>query len=291
MNPRAHGERDLFDNEVGLPNPRKRILHEDYFIAPLSVLDARTERWKARKREWYAAGLPRETLGSKVYGAWAEGPSDAQHWRGRKDPGQSSFDPVLAEVLCRWFSEEGGQVVDPFAGGPSRGFVSTALGRRYWGADLSSKLVELNARIVPAAEYLNGAAPDVLALAPPSDLILACPPYGNLEVYSEDPRDLSAMTPKQFRVAYRACIQGCAAKMKAGSFACFVVGEYRLADGALAGLLSLTTSSFQDSGVAYFNDLVLLTPVGTGALRARNSFDSSRKVVRCHQHVLVFHKI
>ena len=39
-----------------------------------------------------------------------------------------------------------------------------------------------------------------------------------------------------------------------------------------------------------YNDMVLLEQIGTGALRAGRQFSALRKVVKCHQNVLVFYK-
>lgn len=54
-------------------------------------------------------------------------------------PGTSIFDPVLCELMYSWFCPQGGQIIDPFAGGSVRGIVASVLGYRYWGCDLSRK--------------------------------------------------------------------------------------------------------------------------------------------------------
>jgi hypothetical protein len=48
--------------------------------------------------------------------------------------GASIFDPVLCELLYKWFCTNGGSVLDPFAGGSVRGVVGI-LGYPY-GIDL-----------------------------------------------------------------------------------------------------------------------------------------------------------
>ena len=58
--------------------------------------------------------------------------------------GTSIFDPVLCELMYSWFCPEGGQVIDPFAGGSVRGIVAAVVGYRYWGSDLSRQQVEAN---------------------------------------------------------------------------------------------------------------------------------------------------
>jgi hypothetical protein len=40
----------------------------------------------------------------------------------------------------------------------------------------------------------------------------------------------------------------------------------------------------------FYNDIILLSPVGNAAMRAGNFFTNSRKLGRIHQNVLVFVK-
>jgi hypothetical protein len=50
--------------------------------------------------------------------------------------GTSIFDPVLCELVYRWFCPPNGVVLDPFAGGSVRGIVASKLGRQYVGIEL-----------------------------------------------------------------------------------------------------------------------------------------------------------
>src|SRR5216683_2853980 len=58
--------------------------------------------------------------------------------------GTSIFDPVLCELVYRWFCPPDGAVLDPFAGGSVRGIVAAMLGRQYMGVDLSARQIEAN---------------------------------------------------------------------------------------------------------------------------------------------------
>lgn len=42
--------------------------------------------------------------------------------------GVSKFDPTVCETLLRWFCPKNGLVLDPFAGGVTRGAVSALMG-------------------------------------------------------------------------------------------------------------------------------------------------------------------
>src|SRR5438309_2232387 len=81
-----------------------------------------------------------------------------------------------------------------------RGIVANTLGRRYCGVDLSARQIEANAEQAraictePMPEWIVGDSRAMLASCDKNaDLIFSCPPYADLEVYSEDPRDLSVM--------------------------------------------------------------------------------------------------
>lgn len=216
--------------------------------------------------------------------------------------GTSIFDPVLCEIAYRWFCPPAGRVLDPFAGGSVRGIVAAMCGRRYTGIDLSATQVEENrrqAQIVLAtgagAEWIVGdSATAVQAVdGAPFDMIFSCPPYADLERYSDDPADLSAMEWKDFARTYRAIIAASAARLADDRFACFVVGEVRdrrSRSNGYRGIVPLTIAAFEDAGLAFYNEAILVTAVGTLALRAAGAFVASRKLGKTHQNVLVFVK-
>ena len=58
-----------------------------------------------------------------------------------------------------------------------------------------------------------------------ADMVFSCPPYADLEVYSDDPKDLSTMKYSDFRAVYFEIIKKACDRLKPDSFACFVVGR------------------------------------------------------------------
>ena len=59
------------------------------------------------------------------------------------------------------------------------------------------------------------------------DFIFSCPPYHDLEVYTDDDRDLSRMSYDKFMDNYRKIIHKCYSKLKDNRFAGFVITELR----------------------------------------------------------------
>lgn len=224
---------------------------------------------------------------------------DALKTGGGGSTGTSIFDPVVCELAYSWWSPEGGSVLDPFAGGSVRGIVAGCLGRSYLGVDLSSRQVEANreqAAVIGPARAPRWVCGDSLNLAElaaegaPYDFALSCPPYGDLEQYSDDPRDLSNMAHAEFEDAHWRIIGATLELLARDAFACWVVGDFRGKDGNYRSFVSSTIDAFQAYGARLYNEAILVTPTGSMSLRAERIFRPSRKLIKGHQNVLVFVK-
>ncbi len=225
---------------------------------------------------------------------------------GRKKPitATSIFDPVLTEVLTLWFSRPGDEVYDPFSGAPPRGVVSHALNRRYTGIELRPEQVAANyenfAEIKKAwpnltndheaqPEWLQGSSTDDYVADRMFDFVITCPPYGDLEVYSDDPADLSTMSYEAFLEAYTKSLAIGYEHLRDDRFYSIVIGEFRDKEGSLRNFVGDTARILKDIGLNYQNEMILLTSLNTASLRTRG-FNASRKAVRVHQNVQVFVK-
>ena len=225
-----------------------------------------------------------------------EGGEDA--WIGVNGNGTSIFDPVLCELAYRWFSPPDGLVLDPFAGGSVRGIVAAKLDRNYVGVDLREEQVAANEAQAKAIcnggrrpEWYCGDSVDVLASLPvAADFIFSCPPYGDLEVYSEDARDLSTMEHHTFLATYKLIIHRACKLLKPNRFACFVVGDFRDGRGVYRNFVSETIAAFLEQGLHLYNEAILVTAVGSLPIRAGKIFSAGRKLGKSHQNVLVFVK-
>jgi hypothetical protein len=284
---------DLFGASAA-PKPSGPVA-ERFLFPPFTVLDAKAADWQERKRAWLAIGL-RSELGrsAKSYNIhdWQERVNGQAAAAG---DGTSVFDPVLCELAYRWWAGHG-QVVDPFAGGSVRGIVAAQLGLDYWGCDLRAEQIEANR--LQAAEICTGKMPTwvvgdsmvTLDDAPAADFVFSCPPYGDLEVYSDDPADLSNMEWHTFLAAYRRIILRAVRRLKEDRFACFVVGDFRDSKGFYRNFVSETIGAFEACGARLYNEAILATPVGSACMRVTKQFTVSRKMAKTHQNVLVFCK-
>ena len=269
-------------------------------IPPFSVFNAREGWWQDRKRAWLSLGLKSDEGREKDLLKFSSACTETQ-------PGSSIFDPVICEIAYRWFCPKGGVVLDPFAGGSVRGVVAATLGLEYHGVDLRSEQVSSNntqwKEISPAIKKAKISkkigrpkwyAGDSLKIVPDLDLqadfLFSCPPYGDLEVYSDDPADISNMDADGFDQAYADIIGEACEKLKDDRFAFWVVGEYRNKSGNYQNIVGKTVAAFEAAGVNYCGEAVLITAIGTLPIRAPLAFNVSRKLGKTHQNVLIFIK-
>lgn len=280
---------DLFGDTI---KPKSSgVLAEKFTMPPFTILDARSGFWQERKRSWLSCGLASELGRKKDLLRMSKNITET-----KKVLNSSVFDPVLAELAYRWFSPKGGQIVDPFAGGSVRGIVAGALGRSYWGCDLRPEQVAANEMqldtIATAVRpiWVCGDSMETLRESPEADMVLSCPPYGDLEKYSDDPRDLSTMDWHAFVAAYKRIILRTVSRMKSDTFACWVVGDFRDKRGFYRNFVSITIDAFEQCNAQLYNEAILATSCVTAGMRAGLQFKRSRKLTKVHQNVLVFCK-
>jgi DNA modification methylase len=121
--------------------------------------------------------------------------------------------------------------------------------------------------------------------------VFTCPPYYDLEIYSDEPGDLSrAGDYSEFLKAYCDIIHKSILTLKPDRFACVVVGDIRDKKGFYRNFVSDTIAAFEDSGARLYNEAILVTSVGSLPIRVGRQFGASRKLGKTHQQVLVFCK-
>lgn len=281
-------------------------LYKDFFHPPFSVLDARRGWWRDRKRQWLDLGVQgelgrHETWDSlkSIYAIKAGHVKNSQHKETPAWATTSIFDPVLCEILYRWFVPKGGLIFDAFAGGSVRGVVASRLGFRYMGFDIRPEQVEANDK--QAAALCRDPMPGWRVVDScgrslhkwfkgQADFLFSCPPYGDLEVYSDLSGDISNMPWDVFAGKLRHSIKQQAKRLKDNRFAVYVVSDIRDKDGAYLGLPEVVRSSFCAAGLKYYGEIAFLNALGTLPLRVRSQWEKSRKLGRAHQNALLFIK-
>lgn len=315
------------DDNIKSDTSSKGSIERRFLIPPFSVLDTRSGRWQKRKKYWLGMGIRSED-GRDEELTFAKSCQTPYYYKvrniireknGGKDPSfedvtsyikehgknilkrTSIFDPVLCECAYRWFMPKGGKhIVDPFCGGSVRGIVASKCGYEYFGRDISKRQVEANeaqvAEICGAedpkptysigdSQYIGQVYDDDKA-----DLLFSCPPYADLEVYSDDEADISNMPYPRFLEVYSKIISEACKLLHNNRFAVWVISEVRGKDGEYYNLVSDTIQAFRDAGLHYYNEIILCNVISALAIRAPRIFNSTRKIARTHQNVLVFFK-
>ena len=291
-------EVDLFGNEI----VKDVLLRDKFMEPPFSVLDTKGGGWQTRKRQWKQLGIESH-LGREaecnVKTMSGLTPEEYEKKYGRKPmEGTSIFDPALCELIYNWYCPENGTILDPFAGGSVRGIVANYLGYKYTGIDIRQEQIDSNReqalKLLPVdkqPQYYVGDSNVVLTeLIPMYDLVFSCPPYADLEVYSEMKEDLSTMEYNEFIKVYAEIIKKAVAKLKIGGYACFVVGDIRDKKGFYRDFISHTKQAFINAGAGLYNEAILLQPLGTAMLRAGKIFEAGGKLTKVHENVLIFKK-
>lgn len=284
----------LNEDEEEIKEEASKKLTDEFLIPPISVFDTRQGYWQDRKRAWKSLGISSDV--GRDEALLGQGLKQLAEKQGSKTlTGTSIFDPVLCEVMYKWFNVHEGSIFDCFAGGSVRGIVAEKLGYKYTGIDLRKEQIEAN--ILNAQEMglnptwicddsLNA---DLYIEDDSVDLLFSCPPYADLEVYSDDERDISNMDYEQFKEVYRKIIDISCRKVKNDRFAIFVVGDVRDKKGYYRNFIDYTKECFNKNGFMTYNEIILLEQLGTIPLRARYVF-KKRKVAKAHQNVLIFYK-
>ncbi|MBO5843063.1 MAG: hypothetical protein J6R46_08695 [Clostridia bacterium] len=272
-------------------------LTSDFVVPPFSVFDARQGYWNDRKKQWKAMICDKAQARSD-----AEAYKNMQEYEymAKHETGVSILDPVLAEIIIRYFmpnKAKGGNVVDCFAGDTVFGFVAAHLGNKFTGIELRQEQAEFNQSRVDefglSAKYICDDGRNVLQHVGEGtqDLLVSCPPYFDLEVYSDLENDASNQaTFEEFYAILDEAFTAAAKTLKNDRFAAIVVGDIRNnKTGFYYDFIGSIIRTFETAGMQLYNSAVLVTPVGTAAIRARQSM-RGRKLVKTHQNVLVFYK-
>jgi DNA modification methylase len=258
--------------------------------AYFSVLDTRTSKWKSRKKWWI-----------DMYGIQSEQGRDGTKSKSgfwENNNSVSVFDPVLCERMYTDFVPPSGAILDPFAGGSVRGIVATALGFGYTGIELSRNQVMANQLQSTEPNWIVGDSNDeLLKIKEEFDFVFTCPPYHDLEVYSEDPRDISNMDYDEFLIKLTSILSQSAQKLKDNRFMGIVVSEIRDTGstrnykiGKYKNFVSDVIRICEDIGLHFYNDMILYNSQHQASRTSGVYFKRNRKVASVHQNVLIFVK-
>lgn len=202
-------------------------------------------------------------------------------------------------------------VLDPFAGGCTRGVIAAKMGLFYVGIDISPMQVAANREIAREAcgecnyqplwvcgDSLNTRTHFSDALqssgfdpSTPADFVFSCPPYYNLEMYTKIAGDLSGFpTYEKFLEVYATIVRRVCESMRSNHICMFVVANLRDKSNGNSQLPfhSDTLRAFMSCGMLLHQDAVLYLEKGSAAMRARRITSAGSKLAITHQNVCIF---
>lgn len=281
---------DVVGGEGSTVADAHRKLTDIFGIPPFTVLDTRQGYWADRKKTW------KDLINDK--GESRQGTlASEDSLMGDINSGVSILDPVLAEIAVRWFSPDGSSsIFDCFAGDTVFGYVASYLGNRFTGIELREEQASLNntrvKQINSDSHYFCDDGQNVADHIhyETQDLLFSCPPYYDLEVYSDKENDASNQeTYEDFLCILENAFKSSIKCLKVDRFAFIVVGDIRDKNGFYYRFHDDIKRIFTNNGMGLYNELVLVEPLGTLPQRVGNSM-KNRKIGKCHQNVLVFYK-
>lgn len=202
--------------------------------------------------------------------------------------------PLMEYIILRYAGEPGGKILDAFAGGPPRAVVSSIMGMQYTGIEIRQEQIDDNLKIIKPlglkniryelgdARYMDGVDNDF-------DCAITCPPYYDLEIYSDHPQDISGFgTYAEFNAAMWLCANAHLEHMKPGAFVCIVVGPFRnKKTGELIDFKAHTVENFRDAGFYFHQEILLTKNFASAAVRAGTAW-KGKKLIPAHEYLLVF---
>ena len=282
--------------EVPKVETERRLLTDRFVAPPFSVLDTKQGYWQKRKREWLNILGDLSATRDGQYGQVGNSShADRINIYDNINGGTSNFDPVLAEIIYRWFCVPGGKIIDPFGGEQTKGVVAGVLGYEYEAVEIRKEQVDYNNEKTSKyknVKYYCGDSNriDELITDTGFDLCFTSPPYYDLEIYSEE--DLSSLgTYEEFMENYKNIFKKCYDKMAETSFLVVKITEIRdRKTGMYRGFVPDNIRIMEEIGFKYYNEIILENTIGSLPIRAPRQFDAKRKVGKHHQNVLVFLK-
>ena len=214
----------------------------------------------------------------------------------------SIYNPTQAEFILKYYTEEGWDILDPFAGRGTRSLMTLRLGRNYYGIDSCSQTVEQNSIKIKEKQFKekwdiqvgDGTQPQAIYPDKEFDAVFTCPPYYGIEKYSGGDGDLSHMTDLEFNEKIRIMFQNLKGMIKTSNYKekkfhplIFTVGTVRRGDGGLLDMDSLFQNMAREAGFTLHDKLITVNNAPGAGFTFRRNWDY-KFLCKTHETTLVF---
>lgn len=221
--------------------------------------------------------------------------ANMEHRRNGVNNGKPSvFNPHLAQMILAAYCDYKSNIYDPFAGGGTRGYISSKMGHNYFGIELRKEEVdrihnmfnEWNLKF----DIVVGDSIKYIPEEEKYDFSFTCPPYYNLERYSNLDNDLSNCDNyNTFLIDIKKVLKNTFKALKKDSFCIWVVGNFRDKSGEMINLNGDIIRLAKEVGFKFWDEIIW-NGASSVALTRSGKFSSNRKAIRIHEYILVFKK-
>jgi hypothetical protein len=197
----------------------------------------------------------------------------------------SPFSEEVARLCYELYLRDCEQIFDPFAGWGERHFYAQDYGKQYTGFDVNPLAIQ------HAEDHFgvhNILADSEGAEFPEFDGLLTCPPYWNLERYTEYGIDAEP-TWRGFLSRYAAIFRKAYEVATDGAMFCVAVGDWRK-DGVYYDIAHQTRKIFENLGATTVDDVVISRK---GVSKIKIMLPQAKRLgysVKVHESLLVFRK-
>ena len=214
----------------------------------------------------------------------------------------SIYNPTQAEFILKYYTEEGWDILDPFAGRGTRSLMSLRLGRNYYGIDSCSQTVEQNTIKIAEKKFESngkvqlgdGTQPQEIYPDQIFDAVFTCPPYYNIEKYSGEGGDLSHMKDAQFDQRIKTMFQNLKGMVKKSNYKekkfhplIFTVGTVRRGDGGLLDMDKSFQDAASEAGFILHDKLITVNNAPGAGFTFRRNWEY-KFLCKTHETTLVF---
>jgi len=206
----------------------------------------------------------------------------------------SVFNPNLCQMILSAYCCNNSIIYDPFAGGGTRAVISSMMGHKYYGVEIRDEEVK---RINKRKKELNldfivkkGDAVDKNFENINFNFSLTCPPYYDLEQYSDLENDLSNQkTYEDFLNLLLKSMKRVYEALEEESLSVWVVGNFRNKFGALEHLNGDIIKLSKEVGFVLLDEIIF-EGASKVALTRCSKFEKNRKSVRMHEYIIILKK-
>lgn len=283
-------DKNLFGEEI----PKLSVKNRIGFI-PISVWQPNWKITKDLKKFIGDAGQARQIkTRSRNYRGLGWSFRDLGKRKDGVDRSMSIFNPDLAIKILSAYCPQNANIYDPFGGGGTRGFIARMMDYNYTGLEIRQEEVE---RIKEKQKELNLFFDIILQDSTNYaikedyfDFSYTCPPYFNLEVYSDMEEDLSALkTYEEFLKKIKDVLEITYLGLKNNSLAVWVIGNFRDKYGNLIHFNGDLVKLAKEVGFVLHNELIFWGASNACAQRA-GQFVANRRSIKVHEYILIFKK-